>query len=746
MTAGISRRGFIRYTAALGGLMMIGPALKPARASDAEMGASNITPMVQIAPDGSIKIYCPSPEMGQGVLTAIPMMFAEEMGADFARVEAVTMPLWLKKGDDGNLTWAVVPQFAGGSTSIPRAWGGVRDLGATTRALFLQAAAERWRTTPDKLAAKASVVTNTETGETLPFAMLVMDAAKVQLPADFNPTLVAREDWSIIGKAQKHLGNRDVVTGRAVYGLDAHYPGAKTVLIARSPYLDGMVKSLDDAATRKVPGVLDVVVLPRPDTGKMYTYLAAGVAVVAENFWAAKKGRDALVTEWDTGPYASESTEGFDAQCTALLDGPTGQVVRSDGDVDAAKRNAKVISRRYRQPFVSHAQLEVQNCIAHVMADSIKIIGPMQNPSGASRLASDLTGIERSAIEVEVTRLGGGFGRRLASDHVGEAVYVSKECGLPVKVVWTREDDLSHDLYRPAGHHEIIAGFDERGTMVSWQHRLASASKYYRRDGVPEEEMYTAELYIDDFPAGLVPNLRHEYFPAKSGMPRGSWRAPAHVANAFAVQSFLDEAALELDMDPLEMRLRILGDAQELAYAQHGGPVFDTGRMSGVLKRVAKMAGWGKAMPKGFAQGIAGHFTFGGYCAQVAEVEKLSGGGFKVHRVYCAVDIGTVINPEGVVKQAEGGINDGISAAFGQEIIVSGGQVQTQNFDTYPMLRMMDAPAEIIVEIIDSDKDPAGMGEMSIPVTAPAVLSALARAGGPRIRHLPVFSEKNGAA
>ncbi len=741
MASGISRRGFIRYTAALGGLMVMGPALRGARAN--ELDESSLTPMVQVSPDGGIRIYSPSPEMGQGVLTAIPMMFAEEMGADFARVEAVTMPLWLKKGDDGNLTWAVVPQFAGGSTSIPRAWGGVRELGATTRALFLQAAADRWRTTPDRLTAKASVVTNSETGETLPFAMLVMDAARVTLPADFKPALMARTDWSIIGRAQKHLGNADIVTGRTVYGIDASYPGAKTVLIARSPYLDGFVKSLDDAAARRVPGVVDIVTLPRPDPDKGYTYLAAGVAVVADSFWTARKGRDALVIEWDKGPHADESTAAFDAQCKTLLDGPAGQVVRNDGDVDAARRDAKVITCRYRQPFVSHAQLEVQNCIAHVRADAISIIGPLQNPSGASRLASDLTGIDRAAITVEVTRLGGGFGRRLSNDHVGEAVFVSKACGHPVKVVWTREDDLSHDFYRPAGHHEIVAGFDASGTMVSWQHRLASASKYYRRDGVPEEEMWTAELYVDDFPAGLVPNVRHEYYPARSGMPRGSWRAPAHVANAFAVQSFLDEAALELDMDPLEMRLKLLGAPRELPYSNHGGPVFDTGRLAGVLKRVAEMANWGKAMPEGFAQGIAAHFTFGGYCAQVAEVEKLSGGGFRVHRVYCAVDVGTVINPEGVVKQAEGGINDGISAAFWQEIRVAGGEVQTQNFDTYPLLRMADAPAEIIVGIVESDKDPSGMGEMAIPVTAPAVLNALARAGGPRVRHLPVFSEEN---
>ncbi|WP_262690121.1 xanthine dehydrogenase family protein molybdopterin-binding subunit [Kordiimonas aestuarii] len=742
MAFDMNRRDLFRYTAALGGLVVVGPALKMARAAEVDKEGS-LTPMVQVAPDGEIRIYCPSPEMGQGVLTAIPMMFAEEMDADFTRVSAVTMPLWLKKTDDGTMTWRVVPQFSGGSTSIPRSWVGTRELGAMTRALFLEAAAGRWRVSADGLTAKASVVTNPDTGETLTYGELAGDAARVMLPEGFKPRLKPRADWSVIGTAQKHLGNDEIVTGRAVYGIDADYPGAKTVVIARSPYLDGMVTSVDDSAARKVPGVVDVVVMPRPDTGKFYTYLAAGVAVIADTFWAAKKGRDALRIEWDKGPHTTESTESFDAQCEALLDGGQGQVVREDGDVAAAKANARVITRRYRQPFVSHCQLEVQNCVAHVTPEAVTIIGPLQNPSGASRIANTISGVDREAISVDVTRLGGGFGRRLSNDHVAEAVYVSKASGLPVKVIWTREDDLSHDFYRPAGHHELTAGFDDHGNMVSWQHSVASASKYYRRDDTPPEEMWTAEIYPDDFPAGIVPNVRHEYFSATSGMPRGSWRAPAHVANAFAVQSFLDEAAAELGQDPLAMRLKLLGDARELPYANHGGPVFDTGRMAGVLKRAAKMANWGKAMPAGHAQGIAGHFTFGGYCAQVAEVEKLSGGGFKVHRVYCAVDVGTVINPEGVIKQAEGGINDGISTAFWQEVRVTGGEVQTQNFDTYPMLRMADAPAEVLVEIIDSEKDPSGMGEMAIPVIAPAILSALARAGGPRIRHLPVYSEIN---
>lgn len=731
----LDRRQLFRYTGALGGLLVVGAPMPGLRA---EADPSALTPMIKVDPSGDILIYNPSPEMGQGTDTSNPMLFAEEMDADFARVRMADMPLMLKLGDDGNPTWAAVPQFSGGSTSMPRNWNLVRQLGATTRALFVEAAAKRWGVQAGTLRTEKSFVINPATGARLGYGALAEDAGKASLPADFKPTLKARTDWSLIGRPQAHLGNRDIVTGKAVYGIDAQYPGAKVALIARSPYLDGDVISVDDSATRAVPGVRDVVIMPRPDMAKNYTYLAAGVAVIADTFWAAKKGRDALKIDWDKGPYTGESTESFDAHCAALLDGPQGQVVRNDGDVDVANETAEIFTRRYRQPFVSHAQLEVQNCTAHVRADGATVIGPFQSPSGASRMAAAITGLDRMAIDVQVTRLGGGFGRRLTSDHAAEAAFVAQASGLPVKVIWTREDDLSHDFYRPAGHHEIVAGFSPDGAMVSWQHRLASASKYYRRDNVPPEEMWTAEIYKDDFPAGLVPNLRLEYHSAKSGMPRGSWRAPAHTANAFVIQSFLDEVAAERGEDPLAFRLRLLGEDREMDYSNHGGPKFYTGRLKGVLRMAAQMAGWGKEMPRGHAQGIAGHFTFGGYCAMVAEIERLTGGGFKVHRVFAAVDVGTVVNPTGVIKQAEGGINDGLSAAFGQEVRVKDGQVTTQNFDTYPMTRMGDTPAQVEVGIIDSDMDPSGMGEMAIPVIAPAVMNALVRAGGPRIRHLPV--------
>ena len=318
--------------------------------------------------------------------------------------------------------------------------------------------------------------------------------------------------------------------------MDMDYPNVMVAVMARSPFLDGSVKSFDASAAKKVPGVHAVVELERPALEGNYTYLAGGIAVIADDFWTAKTARELLEIEWDKGPHTDESTESLDAQCEALLK-TSGQVVRDDGDFKAAVKSANsVITRTYKIPTVSHAQLEPQNCIAHVTKDKCTIIGPMQSPGGASVLASKITGFDRVDLDIKYTRLGGGFGRRLSSDHVAEAVTISKLSGLPIKLIWTREDDLAHDFYRPMGHHQMTAAVDKNGKVIAWAHRLAGTPKHFRR-GTKPDELFGADMYVDDFPAGLVENLQNEYHVAKSGMPQGSWRAPAHTANAFVVQN-----------------------------------------------------------------------------------------------------------------------------------------------------------------------------------------------------------------
>jgi isoquinoline 1-oxidoreductase beta subunit len=372
------------------------------------------------------------------------------------------------------------------------------------------------------------------------------------------------------------------------------------------------------------------------------------------------------------------------------------------------------------------------------MADRARVVASLQQPGGASRAVHAVTGLPRSAITVEMTRAGGGFGRRLTNDFVAEAAFVSKATGWPVKLAWTRSDDLQHDFYRPFGHHELVATLDADNRVNGWAHRLASASKYYRRDGVKPDEMWTSELYPDDFPAMLVPNLRLEWHAVTSGIARGSWRAPAHTANAFAVQSFVDEVAHATGQDPLALRLAMLGPDRVFDYAQHGGPRFSSGRLRAVLERAAREIGWGRPLPRGRGIGLAAHFTFGGYAAHAMEISVSPAGEIGFERVVCAIDVGRPINPLGIAAQIQGGTIDGLSTAMNLEITIQGGRVEQSNFDGYPLAAMGQMPRDIEVHVIDSAEPPSGCGEMGIPTAAPALANAIFAATGVRIRNLPM--------
>jgi isoquinoline 1-oxidoreductase beta subunit len=739
----ISRRTFLIVSATAAGGLLVATYLGRRWLLRGGAGAGEPAPdpglFVRIEPDGTTVIGARCPEIGQGVKTSLPMLIAEELDADWSRVRVEQLPLGVEARASG-ISMKYGPQGAGGSTSIPQAWQDHRQIGAKARWLLVQAAATRWQADATGLQTRAGVVLHPD-GRELAYGELAAEAAALT-PPDADLPLKAAKDFRIIGQPTRVVDAHEIVTGRAVYGIDASLPGALVAVLARCPYLQGELVGFDGTAARQVPGVRDVLALPGPRAGEPITANAApAVAVIADDTWAALRGRDALVVEWKQGPYAAESSRALDEQCTKLLLGQ-GLRVRDDGDFDASRaRASKVVEAVYRLPYLAHATMEPQNACAHVQADRVTIVAPMQSPAGASYLVHALTGIDRTKIDVQMTRVGGGFGRRLSNDFVLEAVQLSKLSGKPIKVVWTREDDFAHDYYRPFGHHHLVAAIDADGRLQGWAHRLASAWADNRQPGASPEDRWKEELYLGDFPANLVPNLRMEWFGVDSGMTRGSWRGPGHNANAFAVQSFLDEVAHAIGRDPLELRLGLLGTPRELTYEE--GVAYDTGRIAHVLQRAAQRIDWSRARPPGRGVGIAAHYTFGGYAAHAIEV-SVGQGQLRVERCICVADVGQPVNPLGIEAQMMSGTIDGLSTALGLEITVAGGQVVERNFDAYPVLRSSDAP-DVEVEIVQSEKAPSGAGEIGIPSAAPALANAIFKATGTRIRSLPIGKQLQNA-
>jgi len=689
---------------------------------------------VRIEPGKPVVIGARGAEIGQGVKTSLPMLIAEELdvGWDQVRVEQLSYVL-LPAETEAGIAAKYGAQGAGGSTSIPDGWLELRQVGARLRHMLIEAAAESWSADRETLRTSRGQVRHPD-GRTLSYGELSRRAANLPVPEEELP-LKARDEFTIIGKATRVADCRDIVTGKAEFGIDSRYDGALVAMAVRCPYFEGDVAGVDDSETMKVPGVRQVVSLPKPDPGiGLVSNLAAGVVVLADDTWSAKKGRDALKIEWKKGPWAGGSSEALETAALAALD-RGGEVARTDGDF-AANRGTREISADFFMPFLAHCTMEPQNALVDLREDRAVLIGSLQSPSGASRMISELTGIDRLAIDIRMPRAGGGFGRRLENDFVAEAVHIAKAAGKPVKLVWTREDDMQNDWFRPSGVHRMTATFNERNQLVGWSHRAAASDRRFRLPWYQEAESWLGCLDPDAFPAGCVENYEAEFTPLEFGLPRGWWRGPLPTFTAFAIQSFMDEAAIAAGEDPLAFRLKLLGEAREMPYGGHGGPVIHTGRLARVLERAADAIGYGRSLPGGHGIGLAVHFVFGGYTAHAIEA-SVDDGRPVVHRCVCATDVGQVVNPLGIEAQMMGATIDGLSTALNLEITVRDGRIEQSNFPDYPVLQMAGAP-DVEVHIVETDYAPSGAGEMGIPTVAPALTNAIFAATGRRIRRLPI--------
>jgi isoquinoline 1-oxidoreductase beta subunit len=674
-------------------------------------GADGFAPnaFIRIAGDGQVVLTMPSVEMGQGTYTSIPMLIAEELEVDLKQVRLEHAPPDEKRY--GNPLLGGI-QATGNSNAIRAAWQPLRQAGAIARTMLVSAAAKRWGVDPASCRAHAGEVLHEPTGRRIKYGELTADAAGMPIPD--TVALKSPENFKLIGTAAKRLDTPAKVNGTAIYGIDARPPGVKIATLVQSPVFGGRVKSVDDAAAKAVKGVRQIV------------RLDDAVAVVADHMGAAKKGLEALAIEWDDGPHAKLDTREIVAELEkATLD--SGSVAQTVGNTEEALASAVTkVEAVYEVPFLAHAAMEPMNCTVHVRKDSCEVWVGNQAIARAQATAAKTAELPLDKVVVHNHLIGGGFGRRLEIDGVTRAVEIAKQVDGPVKVIWTREEDIQHDMYRPYFFDRLSAGLDGKGMPVAWNHRYAGSSVMARwappffNNGLDPD---TTEGAIDLTYA--LPNMHVEYLRVEPpGIPTAFWRSVGPSHNVFVVESFMDELAAAAKQDPVAYRRALLDKAP---------------RAKAVLERAAEKAGWGQPLPKAVGRGVSVQFVFGTYMAQVAEVEVSKAGAVRVRRVVCAVDCGTVINPDTVQAQIQGAIIFGITAALYGEITVKDGRVEQTNFDTYQILRMNEAPA-IEVHIVQSHEPPGGMGEAGTSAIVPAIANAVFAATGKRLRKLPIDS------
>jgi isoquinoline 1-oxidoreductase subunit beta len=703
----LSRRTFLQAGAATGGGLMLSLGL-PVATGDAQ-AAEGFAPnaFVRIEGDGQVVLTMPYVEMGQGTYTSIPMLIAEELEVDLKQVRLEHAPPNEKLY--GNPLLGGI-QATGNSNAVRASWQPLRQAGATARTMLVAAAAKRWNVDAATCRAQSGEVLHAPTGRRIKYGELAADAARMPVPE--SVALKRPEDFKLIGTPAKRLDTPAKVNGSAVYGIDARPPGVKIATLAQSPVFGGRVKSVNDTAAKGVKGVRQIV------------RLDDAVAVVADHMGAAKKGLAALKIEWDDGPHAKLNTDAIARELEQATLNP-GAVAQNIGDIDKAMAGAVTkVEATYQLPFLAHATMEPMNCTVHVRMDGCEIWVGSQALARVQAGAAKTAGLPLDKVVVHNHLIGGGFGRRLEADGVIRAVEIAKHVDGPVKVVWTREEDIQHDMYRPYWLDRMSAGLDETGKPVAWSNRFAGSSVLARwapptfNNGLDPD---TTEGAIDL--AYALPNMHVEYVRVEPpGIPTAFWRSVGPSHNVFVTESFMDELAAAAKQDAVAYRLALLDKSP---------------RAKAVLALAAQKAGWGQPLPKGSGRGVSLQFAFATYMAQVAEVEVSKDGAVRVRRVVCAVDCGTAVNPDTVRAQIQSAIVFGVTAALYGKITLKDGRVEQSNFDSYQILRMNEAPA-VEVHIVQNSEPSGGMGEAGTSAIAPAVANAVFAATGKRLRKLPI--------